>query len=194
MKRTIPLLFLGLALVGCAKKNEPSADLFQKIIMADSTVSTQKICKETYTFLSGILPAEYDEIDAKYKGDYKNLAALQELGYVDIQKIQIQRPMHSPLPGFRATFTPKGKATFGSGQEGCYGVWKANKVKSFTPPSDVNGEKISQVTVTGTQEYAGWATEPKLRELFGIKDLPAEGEKTIVLTLKNTGWEVAKAN
>lgn len=192
MQRTIPFLLVGLALVGCAKKNEPSAALFEKIIMADSTASTQKICREMYKSLSRILPAEYDEIDGKYDHDYENLPALQALGYVDIQKIQIQKPMRGARPGFRATFTSKGKETFGSGQESCYGVWKATKVKSFTPPSDVLGQKISQVTVTGTQEYAGWATESKLRQAFKVKDLPVEAEKTIVLTLKNTGWEVAK--
>lgn len=47
------------------------------------------------------------------------------------------------------------------------------------------------MTVKGQQHFVGWTTDPKLRALFKVGQLPPLSDRTYTLVLKNTGWQVA---
>lgn len=192
MKRILLLAPCTLVLVACTKKDPhaPSVELFEQVINADAGAATQKICGYVSTGLIQ-LPKEYRGFEAN-GSDWTRYKALKGLGYVSIEKAALSHAFGGTVDGYRVSLTTKGRDAFGHEYDSkrCVGVWKAGKVKEFTVPAEVAGLKVSRVTVTGQQEYAGWASDPKVRSVLKMPDLPAEVDKTITLVLKNTGWQV----
>lgn len=186
----------ALLLSACSGKdaNAPSTALFEQVIKADKT-ATQPVCRNITTGVDR-LPAKY-EADSDQEEFFQDYKVLQDHGYVAIRKVKTVDPFGgAQVDALEVSLTPKWNTDFGTPVNGerCIGEWKAQSVKDFTPPGDVNGVKVSQVTVTGTQEYTGWAKDPTMRQVFGLSDLRPNTERTYTLVLKDTGWQVAGVN
>lgn len=183
-------LVLSILLTACNDKNAPSAALFEQIIKEDKT-ATQQVCRYITTGVER-LPAMY-QLDADQDAFFQNYKTLQKHGYATIRKVKTADPFDgSQVDAWDVKLTPKWDKDFRSPYNGqrCVGEWKAQSVKDFTQPADDDGVRVSYVTVTGTQTYTGWATDPELQRLFDLPDLDPTAEKTYMLVLKNTGWQV----
>ncbi|CAM3423687.1 hypothetical protein DESA109040_12075 [Deinococcus saxicola] len=195
MTRTAVPILIALFMVGCAKTdpNAPSAELFLQVIQATPAAATQRLCQEVNTRLIE-LPREYRKYETN-DSSFAKFKVLAKLGYVSIDKTKIAHSFGGTVDGYSVALTEKGREAFAHEYDSkrCIVEWKAQQVKDFTPPSDVAGLNISRVNVNGQQTYTGWATDAELRGLFKMRDLPAEAEQTVILVLKNTGWQVLES-
>ncbi|WP_019011227.1 hypothetical protein [Deinococcus aquatilis] len=185
------LLMLPLMLLtACSDKNAPSTGLFEQVIQADKA-ATQAVCRDITTGVDR-LPAKY-EIKADQDPFFQDYKILRKNGYVTIQQIKTTDFFGASIDAWEVALTPKWATDFKTPYNGqrCIGKWQAQTVKNFTEPAEVDGMKVSAVTVVGSQVYTGWAANPELQEVFNLPSLRTPTEKTYTLVLKNTGWEVA---
>lgn len=189
--RLVPLVPCMLLLAACNDKNAPSTALFEQIIKGDKT-ATQQVCQYITTGVDD-LPTLY-QLSADRESFFQKYKTLQKHGYATIRKVKIADPFDgSQVDAWDVKLTPKWNKDFRDPFNGqrCVGEWQAQSVKDFTQPADELGVRGSYVTVTGTQKYTGWATDPELQKLFDLPDLDPSSERTYLLVLKNTGWQVA---
>ncbi|THF69611.1 hypothetical protein E7T06_11400 [Deinococcus sp. Arct2-2] len=185
-----PLTFPLLLLTACSDRNAPSTALFEQVIEADKAV-TQAVCRDITTGVDR-LPAKY-QLDADQDSFFQDYKILEKNGYLTIRQTKATDVFGTAVDAWEVALTPKWATDFDTPSDGerCVGTWRAQKVNSFTPPAEVNGVRVSAVTVTGTQSYTAWASDPELRAVFNLPPLKTTTEKTYTLVLKNVGWEVA---
>lgn len=193
MKFAAALAAVSIALfTSCQKKdvNAPSVELFQKVILSDPAAK-QQICTSVISEMTK-LPQDFQDFEQKLP-KFEKFRILQRLGYVTAKPSTVTGSFGTQQQGVRVELTDKGKTAFQSEFRGqrCFAEWQAQTVKNYTEPAEIAGVKTSQVTVTGQQNYFGWATDPQLRKLLYVPDLPETAEKTVTLMLKNTGWAVS---
>lgn len=189
VNRLVPLLSCAVLLSACGDRNAPSTALFEKVIKADKS-AIQPVCGRMHTGVES-LPSQY-LLEAESDAFFQRYRALEKLGYTTIKKVKAQTPL-GIMEAWDVQLTPSWLKDFGElkSQE-CIGEWTAQSVKTFSQPADLDGIRISEVQVTGTQTFTGWAANPRLRKVMSLDDLPPTAERSFTLVLMNTGWQVQK--
>ncbi|BDP43759.1 hypothetical protein DAETH_37280 (plasmid) [Deinococcus aetherius] len=186
----LPCLLL-LTSCSAGARNTPDAALFERVVKGDKA-AIQPICLTVFSPVED-LPTKF-QLSAEKESYFQRFKVLQKHGYVEIKRGKATDPFTgAQVDAWAVSLTPKWTRDFQTPYSGvrCIATWKAQRVKDFTPPAEVNGVRVAYVAVTGTQQYLGWARNAELRQVFRLPDLKPSTERTYTLVLKNTGWQVA---
>ena len=192
-KTSFLLTLLTVSCVACEKKEAVNATQLEQVILADKR-ATAPICVHVTVPPVDRLPAKY-EPSAEHDEFFQHYRLLEKHGYATIRKVSTTDPYGGAQIGsWEVSLTPKWTADLGNtfSSDRCVGHWKAQSVKSFTPPVEADGVTSTWVTVTGTQAYEGWAADPELQTLFHLTPLPESRERVYGVVGRSGIWEVLK--
>lgn len=195
MQRQLPFLLMMLmaSCVACGKKEAVTTEQLEQVILADKR-ATVPICTRVTMPPVDKLPAKF-QLSAEQDSFFQDFKVLEKHGYATIKRVTTVNPFGGAQIGaWEVSLTPKWEADLGVtiSTDRCIGRWKAESVKTFTPPVEESGTTSTRVKVNGTQAYEGWAADPELQSLFRLAPLRAEKEREYVLVRKDSTWEVTQ--
>lgn len=194
MYRKIVPLALFATLAGCSNSEDTSEASFQKA--AQAYLDTQY----PRCFVISSFPAKTQDFDLH--GTNKALHALARVGVVSEKEIS-----RTEVPArlwqaertdiyYAYELTDEGRRYYKADNGLCFGKAQVTAIEQFSKPSEVSGQKISNVTyaykITGLPAWAGdegvKASIAELGKAVASNDTPLKETRAMVLT--SQGWRL----
>lgn len=194
MYRKIVPLALFATLAGCSNSEDTSEASFQKA--AQAYLDTQY----PRCFVISSFPAKTQDFDLH--GTNKALHALARVGVVsekEISRTEVPARLWQAARTdiyYAYELTDEGRRYYKADNGLCFGKAQVTAIEQFSKPSEVSGQKISNVTyaykITGLPAWAGdegvKASIAELGKAVASNDTPLKETRAMVLT--SQGWRL----
>lgn len=194
MYRKIVPLALFATLAGCSNSEDTSEASFQKA--AQAYLDTQY----PRCFVISSFPAKTQDFDLH--GTNKALHALARIGVVsekEISRTEVPARLWQAARTdiyYAYELTDEGRRYYKADNGLCFGKAQVTAIEQFSKPSEVSGQKISNVTyaykITGLPAWAGdegvKASIAELGKAVASNDTPLKETRAMVLT--SQGWRL----
>ena len=192
-RKIVPLALLA-TLAGCSNSEETSEASFQKA--AQAYLDTQY----PHCFVISSFPTRTQDFDVH--GTNKALHALAQVGVVSEKEISRTEVPARLWQAARTDIyyaydpTDEGRKYYKADNGLCFGKAQVTAIEQFSEPSEVTGQKMSNVTyaykITGLPAWAGddgvKASIAELGKAVASNDAPLKETRAMVLT--SQGWRL----
>ena len=192
-RKIVPLALLA-TLAGCSNSEETSEASFQKA--AQAYLDTQY----PHCFVISSFPTKTQDFDLH--GTNKALHALAQVGVVsekEISRTEVPARLWQAARTdiyYAYDLTDEGRKYYKADNGLCFGKAQVTAIEQFSEPSEVTGQKMSNVTyaykITGLPAWAGddgvKASIAELGKAVASNDAPLKETRAMVLT--SQGWRM----
>ncbi|MEZ1438485.1 hypothetical protein QVM41_19630 [Pseudomonas shirazica] len=192
-RKIVPLALLA-TLAGCSNSEETSEASFQKA--AQAYLDTQY----PHCFVISSFPTRTQDFDVH--GTNKALHALAQVGVVsekEISRTEVPARLWQAARTdiyYAYDLTDEGRKYYKADNGLCFGKAQVTAIEQFSEPSEVTGQKMSNVTyaykITGLPAWAGddrvKASIAELGKAVASNDAPLKETRAMVLT--SQGWRL----
>ncbi|AHZ77617.1 MULTISPECIES: hypothetical protein [Pseudomonas] len=192
-RKIVPLALLA-TLAGCSNSEETSEASFQKA--AQAYLDTQY----PHCFVVSSFPTRTQDFDVH--GTNKALHALAQVGVVsekEISRTEVPARLWQAARTdiyYAYDLTDEGRKYYKADNGLCFGKAQVTAIEQFSEPSEVTGQKMSNVTyaykITGLPAWAGddgvKASIAELGKAVASNDAPLKETRAMVLT--SQGWRL----
>ncbi|KIC82259.1 hypothetical protein [Pseudomonas sp. C5pp] len=192
-RKIVPLALLA-TLAGCSNSDETSEASFQKA--AQAYLDTQY----PHCFVISSFPTRTQDFDVH--GTNKALHALAQVGVVsekEISRTEVPARLWQAARTdiyYAYDLTDEGRKYYKADNGLCFGKAQVTAIEQFSEPSEVTGQKMSNVTyaykITGLPAWAGddgvKASIAELGKAVASNDAPLKETRAMVLT--SQGWRL----
>ncbi|WPX88694.1 hypothetical protein [Pseudomonas asiatica] len=192
-RKIVPLALLA-TLAGCSNSEETSEASFQKA--AQAYLDTQY----PHCFVISSFPTKTQDFDVH--GTNKALHALAQVGVVsekEISRTEVPARLWQAARTdiyYAYDLTDEGRKYYKADNGLCFGKAQVTAIEQFSEPSEVTGQKMSNVTyaykITGLPAWAGddgvKASIAELGKAVASNDAPLKETRAMVLT--SQGWRL----
>ncbi|AGA73729.1 hypothetical protein CXG50_25590 [Pseudomonas plecoglossicida] len=192
-RKIVPLALLA-TLAGCSNSEETSEASFQKA--AQAYLDTQY----PHCFVISSFPTKTQDFDLH--GTNKALHALAQVGVVsekEISRTEVPARLWQAARTdiyYAYDLTDEGRKYYKADNGLCFGKAQVTAIEQFSEPSEVTGQKMSNVTyaykITGLPAWAGddgvKASIAELGKAVASNDAPLKETRAMVLT--SQGWRL----
>ncbi|WP_085624831.1 MULTISPECIES: hypothetical protein [unclassified Pseudomonas] len=192
-RKTLPLALLA-TLAGCSNSEDTSEASFHKA--AQAYLDSQY----PYCFITSSFPTRTQDFDLH--GTNKALHALAQVGVVsekEISRTEVPARLWQAARTdiyYAYDLTDEGRKYYKADSGLCFGKAQVTAIEQFSEPSEVTGQKMSNVTyaykITGLPAWAAneqvKASVAELGKAVASNEMPLKETRTMVLT--SQGWRL----